>query len=109
MCKRIIIYTSIISTKVLIFLITEKLNVQTHNYIQIYYNLPKCSFFLITELKLNVQMETPKVLIPTRAKDFIVADFGNLTIDNQFIMRDGNEVNSYSVVLADMRIIYFFT
>ena len=51
-------------------------------------------------------MESPQVLIPTRTNDFIIADFGNLMINNQFVTRDGDEFNSYSLVLSDMRIFY---
>lgn len=44
------------------------------------------------------------MLIPTRAKDYIIADFGNLLVSNKFEQFNGEEVNNYSLVLSDMRI-----
>jgi hypothetical protein len=55
-------------------------------------------------LKLDVKMESPQVLIPTRMKDFIIADFGNLVINNHFITQNGDEINNYSLIMSDMRI-----
>jgi hypothetical protein len=58
------------------------------------------------ELKLDVKMESPQVLIPTKTRDFIIADFGNLLIANKFIMQGEEEVNNFSLVFRDMRILF---
>ncbi len=57
------------------------------------------------ELKLDVKMESPQILIPTRANDYIIVDFGNLIVTNKFIVRN-LEYNSISLSMNNIRIFF---